>query len=80
MDRYPESNRILGVCDAAINNWTTPKDHPAAHSAAELVVSIFTADDRPDTVVRCSPRDPVTLLYGVRVAEMASRFAATPTA
>jgi hypothetical protein len=32
--------RLKG-CDAAKNNWTTPKGHPAAHSAPELVVSIY---------------------------------------
>jgi hypothetical protein len=31
----------LKGCDAAKNNWTTPKGRPAAHSAPELVVSIY---------------------------------------
>jgi hypothetical protein len=37
-----ESNRILGVCDAAKNGWSTPKQQPRAHSAADLVVCNYT--------------------------------------
>jgi hypothetical protein len=32
-----ESNHFLGVCDAAEDGWSTPKQQSAAHSAADLV-------------------------------------------
>jgi hypothetical protein len=31
----------LKRCDAEKKDWTTPKGHPTAHSAPELVVSIY---------------------------------------
>jgi hypothetical protein len=40
--RRIESNHFLGVCNAGKNDRSTPKQRPAAHSEADLVVCICT--------------------------------------
>src|SRR5450755_83066 len=49
-----ESNHFLGVCDAAENGWSTPK-RSRLLIPRQISSFVFTPDDRPDPVVRCSP-------------------------